>query len=448
MEKAKPSKKRLGYGWFIAAIIFLINPCINVVDVLPDFFGYLFLLCGLNKWADLCLKMRFATEGLSKLRIAMLIKMLSVLMIPFVDENWVLILTFGFTVIEFIYLLPAIGKIFDGMDYFATRFDGESPTVNIKNVCAITYIFFISKAALTLIPELCSLSDFEYSGYVTSGVQTNFADFRNLFILINLLFSILLGILWLVNIIPYINRIADDKPFLDRILSAYDSEIAGNEAIAIRRNFKKATVFIITALAFIPKLAFDEFNIIPNFMVGIFIVIACVYLKRLGKITKLLPITACISILAGIASYTLSIVFEVTHGIDIVRFRPDAFEAIELYNITRLVSLIDYAVMLLCIILLFVGLRRIALALLTPKATTDSRMLALEEAQTKSNKRQIILGLILATVIILLNAAYTMVRAIVPPEVWLIPFFISIVFVVCTANILYSLYEKVEYKYL
>ncbi len=75
-----PPKKRLGFGYFIAAIIFLANPCLNIVDILPDFFGYIFLLKGLEKWADLCPNIRDAVQGVAKLRWFMLLKMLAVVL--------------------------------------------------------------------------------------------------------------------------------------------------------------------------------------------------------------------------------------------------------------------------------------------------------------------------------------------------------------------------------
>ncbi len=441
-------KKRLGYGWFIAAVIFLFNPCINIIDILPDFFGYLFLICGLTKWADLYLGMRVAVDNLSKLRIVMLVKMLAILLVPVVDENWVLILTFGFAIIELMYLLPALGKLFDGMDYFATRFDSQTPIMNVKNVRAFTYIFFILKAALTLLPELCALSDFEYSGYVTSGVQTDFADFRNLFILVNIFFSVLMGILWLVNIVPYINRIAADTPFLNRVLASYDSEIACDKALSLRRNTKKTITFTVAALAFIPNFAFDEFNVVPNFMVGIFVLAALVYLKRLRKPSKLLTIFAVASTVVSAASYSLSVIFESIHGIDIIRYRPDAFDAIALYDVTRVAAIVEYVVLLTLLILLFLELRKFIPCLLAPAKTDDKRLAAIEEANTKSIKGQLTGALVALIFAVLLNGVYSIIRAMIPAPIWAIPFFVSAICVICVSNMLFRLYEKIEYKYL
>lgn len=447
-EKKASSKMSLGYGWFIAAVIFLVNPCLNVIDILPDFFGYMFLLRAVTKWSDLCLAMRGAVANISRLRWFMLIKMLSVVLIPTTDKGMPLLLTFSFAVIELIYILPAIGKFFDGMDYFATRFDGKSPTMNINSVKSATYIFFIGKAALTLLPELCSLSSFEYSGFVTTAPQIDFADFKNLFIIVNIVFTTLLGILWLVSILPYIQRIAKDTPFLTRILNAYNEEIAGDRNLAVRRNTKSTVTVVIAALAFIPNIALDNFNIIPNFAVGIFILLTWFYMKRLAKVSRWIPISAILSATVGIASFVLNIVFEITHGIGIVIHRPDAAKAIAFYNYTRVLSGLDYVLMGICICLAFIALKRIILMLLEPTPTDDPRIAAMNSTSTKSMQRKLNGGLAVLLISVALNLVYTMIRASIHVAFWLIPFLATVVSVIWVSVMLRDICDQIDYKYM
>ena len=41
----------MGYGFLIAGMIFLCNPLINIVDLLPDCIGYFLILCGISQFA-------------------------------------------------------------------------------------------------------------------------------------------------------------------------------------------------------------------------------------------------------------------------------------------------------------------------------------------------------------------------------------------------------------
>lgn len=446
-EKTVSPRRSLGYGWFIAAIIFLVNPCLNVVDVLPDFFGYLFLLRGISKWADLCLAMRGAVANISRLRWFMLLKIVSIFLLT-LDKGMPVLLTFSFAVIELIYLLPAIGKIFDGMDYFATRFDSKSPTVNVSSVRSITYIFFIGKAALTLLPELCSLSSFEYSGLVTAGPQIDFADFKNLFIVTNLFFTTLLGILWLVNILPYIRRIATDTPFLTRILTEYNEEIADDRNLFLRRRSSSAMITATAALVFLPNMWMDNFSIIPNFAVGIFILASYFYIKKIGKPSKLLPPFAILSVIVGIASFVLNIVFEVIHGIGIVIHRPDAFDAMRFFNYTRILAVFDYILLGVCIVLLFKGLREIVMNLLTPAPTDDPRIASMNAASVKEMKLKLIVGMAEMIVSLVLNLAYILLRANIHDAFWLIPFIVTVGSIIYVGVTLKDFRDKIDFKYM
>ena len=44
-------KKNMGFGQIIAALFFLFNPDISIIDVLPDFIGYIILSVALSKIA-------------------------------------------------------------------------------------------------------------------------------------------------------------------------------------------------------------------------------------------------------------------------------------------------------------------------------------------------------------------------------------------------------------
>ena len=46
----------MGIGYIIAGMFFLFEPFIGVADILPDFIGYLLILHGMSKIADLEIK--------------------------------------------------------------------------------------------------------------------------------------------------------------------------------------------------------------------------------------------------------------------------------------------------------------------------------------------------------------------------------------------------------
>ena len=60
--------KKMGLYKIIASMFFFFNPCLNIIDILPDFFGCMLLISGLMTWADLCPEIMDAVQGLQRLR--------------------------------------------------------------------------------------------------------------------------------------------------------------------------------------------------------------------------------------------------------------------------------------------------------------------------------------------------------------------------------------------
>ena len=46
-------KKNLGLGYLVVAAFMLFNPNIVIIDFIPDFIGYIFMVAGLSQLADL-----------------------------------------------------------------------------------------------------------------------------------------------------------------------------------------------------------------------------------------------------------------------------------------------------------------------------------------------------------------------------------------------------------
>ncbi len=438
--------KRLGIGYFIASAIFLFNPYINIVDLLPDFFGYLFLIKALTKWADLCPNIADAMESLGKLRWFMLLKMAAMLLVPLVDDTYVLVLTFAFLAIEYIYLIPSLGRIFDGFVYFGTRFNGHAIFANIKNVRTLTYLLFIGKGLLGLFPELCSLSNFEHLGYVTSGIQIDYADYKYVLAGLNLILSSLIGILWLVNIIPYFRRIASETEFLSRIINDYDLEITKNFGLTFRRALRSAVSLIIAGFLFFPNLWIDGVNIIPTFIGAIFLTVAMYKLRSLSLGSKWSYRASIIFIVISAISYAVSLYFSINFGLESI---TRDFAAYEFYNITRILSLFEYAAMAFSIYMVYSGLRRLIRMHLGPDPdVTDRRLTDIYATHQHEADNGIVGGFIGFIIVLIINAAYIIMRADIDIAYWIIPFLAFGIWIIYMISTLNQLYDQIEYKYI
>lgn len=445
-ENGKLAAKRLGYGYFIAAVVFLCNPLLNIVDILPDFFGYCFLIAGLSKWADLCPNVSEAVRGLSRLRWFMLIKMLAMLLVPLVDETYVLVFTFAFIVIESLYVFPAIGRIFDGLEYFGTRHDSRAVFFNLKNVRSLTYIFFLVRYVFLLLPELCELSSFEYSGYVTSGVQIDIASYKNLLIILNLIVSIAVGLLWLINTVPYINRIKRETAFLERVLSDYDAEITANTGIGISRSVRAAFTLVIAAAAFIPNLWIDGFNVVPSFVGGCFLTFGMYKLCKHNGTGKVLTAVPAVFTAISAASFAVNVKFALSYAVKDIE---KDFAAYDLYNAGLILSVAEYAAMAAAGYFVIRECMKLTATHLGPDdSITDGRLYDIQRAHYRESRRALIAAAVGSVLVLIVNIAYILLRSVIAEGYYLVALGVSVVWVVCVANTLNHIYDQIEYKYM
>lgn len=474
--------KRLGLGYFIAAAIFLANPCLNIVDILPDFLGYMFLLKGLEKWADLCPNVRDAVQGIGKLRWFMLVKMLAMALVPLVDATYVLVFTFAFIIIELIYAIPAVGRIFDGLEYFGTRFDGKGVFRGLKDLRALTNIFFFIKSAFCLFPELCELSSYEYSGIVTGGVQINPATYKNPLILLNILVCTVLGLIWLTNCIKYIKSLSEDTGFLVRILEDYDREITRDMGLTVRRTLRSAFSLIIAGSVFFASLWVDGINIIPTFVGAALIICAIIRLSRITPIAKSLKVWAVLFTVFSAASFGMMITTEIVRSVATVdlgyltdnltliiksnladeltpAMRDDLVDAVRTFDkyigvyavfFTSLAfELLKYVSMAVTVgKLIGVTRKLVKMHLGADPDVTDNRLISIYADNQKSTNRGIAAGYVLFMIALVLAAVHGIIRTAIPTELYIVPLIAMGIWVIYMANTLNSLYDQIEYRYM
>ncbi len=109
-------------GYMIVGCIFLFNPFINIIDILPDFIGYLFIMRALSELSDLERNIRNARAKFKSAMWVSLVKFALVFASMIFDSTWYLILTFTFGILECMYLIPAFIDLFYGISYLEGRY--------------------------------------------------------------------------------------------------------------------------------------------------------------------------------------------------------------------------------------------------------------------------------------------------------------------------------------
>ena len=102
--------------------LFLVNPLINTVDILPDTAGYILMALSLGRIATLHEGMKKAMRNFIFLAVISAAQLLSALGTPFLSDSYLLLMTFVFAVLQGIAFFPAITGLFEGFDWLGTRY--------------------------------------------------------------------------------------------------------------------------------------------------------------------------------------------------------------------------------------------------------------------------------------------------------------------------------------
>ena len=323
-------------GYMIVGCIFLFNPFINIIDILPDFIGYLFIMRALAEVSDLERNIRNARARFKAAMWVSLVKCALVFASMIFDSTWYLILTFSFGILECMYLIPAFIDLFYGISYLEerytdhkSRFDalaqfgglfdktefengrayfevfaqntrdrnpafaeervyfgdryatialreaGFASRIRKKTVYfyestearTISVIFLIVRTLCTIIPELTAIAE-TGSGYVESNPIEDFSALRWLLILVLAVFSLIVGVLWLVRMVRYFNIFRHDEEFLTVLRQKYKEEIIPNKGLWAKRKSLSFCTAATAAYAFLMCLRMDWFLLVPVFEGG------------------------------------------------------------------------------------------------------------------------------------------------------------------------------------
>lgn len=273
------TKKNLGLGTITLALIFLFNPNVTVIDVLPDFVGYALLCAGLAQLGDLHESIGAAVSVFRKMIFVDALKLLAILWIfgmtvPVERSSSILLFTFVFGALEMILLIPAYQKLFRGINelgYFypntsifedQNKKKGKNRTDRMQRS---TITFVCVKAILTFLPELADLSQGTYD-------ETAMASTENLYRFVGLLRAmaflpvLVVGIVWLCRAIRYFSDLRRDDSLMSALQTKYDTKIRPKVGLFAQRRLKITFSLLMIALALTLDLRMDSQNMLPDFL--------------------------------------------------------------------------------------------------------------------------------------------------------------------------------------
>lgn len=272
----------LPIGWLVAATVFLMNPAPMLVDVLPDVFAYLFILIALRRVSRIWGAFDEASRGAFRLMVVSVAKIPALLLMFMIwggdtrQSAIVPSLTLTFAILELVYLLPAIRRLFEAFDRLRT--DGGDTAEGQGSLEKLTLAFFIFRAIMGTLPEMC-LVPYQDStgGFPITIVYPIFAALAAILVMV-------FGACWGVRVIRALRRL-DHREETQAVLRTLWEQNAPQPGGGERtfRLLRLASFFWIAGIFCTLDLYFDGINYLPDLLAaGAFFVAGYVVSGAMG----------------------------------------------------------------------------------------------------------------------------------------------------------------------
>lgn len=263
-------KEKMGFGWLLAAGLFLWNPVVGMVDVLPDIIGYLLLLVGLARLADLNDSLGEAVGRFRTMVWVSLGELLAQLLLRFyirrttvaedyynqIQPSWILLFTFMMLIAEVIFLIPAYRSFLRGLDELTERREAVHRRIDRRGNSRYERLghyvipFVVGKNLLALLPELTSLTTYEYA-YGKSGKILfdwySYADFLRTLLLVP---ALILTSVWLIRWVAAFAAGGRDRNFQERLTAEYNETVLPDTGLLLGRRVRLSFLLFRVAMAF------------------------------------------------------------------------------------------------------------------------------------------------------------------------------------------------------
>ncbi len=304
-----PDTKRTvrgGFGCMLAALLFLWNPHVNVIDVLPDCIGWLLAALSMTQlaWAmdDFTYLRRNAwiLFGITTAKLApMAFSLIGEKTLPLLAEpTLVLTYTVCFGAFELFFGLRVMRGWIDAIAKFGILHDSrialygtdKEPKSEKKrkkrmrrdftqSLQRLTFWCFVWRFVSSFVPELVYLRSTEYLGNVVYAVVIDIRDYRPYLIIFFSLIAGIYGLRWLIRCMCFVWQLKNDtamqKGFAVLSLERQEQIVSR----AARERFSIAFGCMLIGAVFLCHFSFENINILPD-CIGLLLLVIAVYLLR------------------------------------------------------------------------------------------------------------------------------------------------------------------------
>ncbi len=279
----------MGTGTLFFGFLFLINPELITLDLIPDLFGYLLIAKGLEKLSHLEERVAAGRRYAFLLALSSLIKFAANgITFSTQIESTRLTVTFFFFLAEIFLGFLLVDHVFKGVQYLAVRRDGDLALKGYEVARLYLTAFFLVKPIATFLPQTAVIffpnvdADPELVEGFTSMVRT-FRTARSILFAVGALVLVFFGIYTARILKAYVARCRSDEVFCTNLEEDYKEKVSCNESMQKRLAIRKGFLFFFVASVFLGDWYLDHLNMFPRPLFALFV---CLGLWRIREAVK------------------------------------------------------------------------------------------------------------------------------------------------------------------
>ncbi len=262
-DKSQKNFKVFRLSFVVAGLIFLSNPLVGLIDILPDFIGYFFLIVGLDGIKRLNGDIEYGVKKLKYLCGISAVFFVLMFNIFKMDSSWDLTLTFSYMALNILVGLGACKDIFVGLDYCTDRHGSENfPSASEPKIMTSVYIW--CKSLLVIAPKLYALVEVSAAGELSPETDYNsILSTEKYVVAVSLFLSLVIGIAWLRYVIKYGIAFKNDKVLNEKLLALYISDYSKDGVPINFFNISFGSGLVLVSHIFVYDFVLDTVHFFP-----------------------------------------------------------------------------------------------------------------------------------------------------------------------------------------
>ncbi len=225
----------------------------------------------------------------------------------------VLLVTFCYSIVELVTVIPFTTNLFGALDYSSMRLGVKLNSDKLSSVRWFLYVFFALKNLLTLLPATVTFFDTESTGNLSAN--TWFIDFEaamRVLMVLSFFLSVLLGISTFIYLASFFIKLIRNKPLMEAMKKNLEEKVLSNPNMMLKKRTSLTLTFLSFSLLFFVDFYLDALDIFPTFVGFFLVLVASIYMKRkMGLKTLYLTLFSGI----GLILSSLSFGYRLYHGI-------------------------------------------------------------------------------------------------------------------------------------